>query len=153
MPNKFTLFYIILIVAVNYGFSIVPLIPVMGEMFPPMSIVVGLIFVARDFAQREIGHKIIPAMLVAGAISYFMASPFIAIASVSAFLVSEFVDWGVYSFTKKPFNQRILLSSAIGTPVDSALFLYLIGHFSITAVVLMTVSKMIGALVVWRMVK
>tara|TARA_R110000824_G_scaffold153801_1_gene325512 strand:- start:981 stop:1442 length:462 start_codon:yes stop_codon:yes gene_type:complete len=153
MPNKFTLFYIILIVAVNYGFSIVPLIPVMGEMFPPMSIVVGLIFVARDFAQREIGHKIIPAMLVAGAISYFMASPFIAIASVSAFLVSEFVDWGVYSFTKKPFNQRILLSSAIGTPVDSALFLYLIGHFSITAVVLMTVSKMIGALVVWRIVK
>ena len=153
MPNKFTLFYIILIVAVNYGFTIVPLIPVMGEMFPPMSIVVGLIFVARDFAQREIGHKIIPAMLVAGAISYFMASPFIAIASVSAFLVSEFVDWGVYSFTKKPFNQRILLSSAIGTPIDSALFLYLIGHFSITAVVLMTVSKMIGALVVWRMVK
>ena len=61
MPNKFTLFYIILIVAVNYGFTIVPLIPVMGEMFPPMSIVVGLIFVARDFAQREIGHKIIPA--------------------------------------------------------------------------------------------
>ena len=60
MPNKFTLFYIILIVAVNYGFTIVPLIPVMGEMFPPMSIVVGLIFVARDFAQREIGHKIIP---------------------------------------------------------------------------------------------
>lgn len=149
-----TISYIILIVAVNYGFSVVPLLPTpWGDMFPPMSLVVGFIFVARDFAQREIGHKVILAMLVAGVISYFMASPYVAIASVTAFLISEFADWAVYSFTKKPFHQRVLLSSALGTPIDSAVFLAMIGHFTLTGVVMMTVAKMLGALVVWQMMR
>ncbi len=143
--------YIALIVAVNYGFSVVPMVALpWGEMFPPMSLVVGFIFVVRDYAQREIGHRVILAMLVAGVLSYFMASPFIALASVTAFLISEFADWAVYSFTKKPFHQRVLLSSALGTPIDSAVFLYLIGHFSVSGVALMTVSKMVGALIVWK---
>jgi hypothetical protein len=64
--NKYTISYIILIVLINIGFSFVPLVPVFGEMFPPLSLAVGLIFVARDFAQREIGHKVIGAMLIAG---------------------------------------------------------------------------------------
>ena len=148
-----TLSYIALIVAVNYGFSVVPLVPFLGEMFPPMSLAVGLIFVLRDYAQREIGHRVILAMLIAGVLSYFMADPFIAVASVAAFLVSEFADWAVYSFTKKPFHQRILLSSGLGTPIDSVVFLTLIGHFSVTGAALMTVSKMIGALVVWQIVR
>ena len=69
MSFKNTIAYIILIIAVNYGFSVVPLVPIFGEMFPLMSLVVGLIFVARDFAQREIGHKVIIAMLIAAAFS------------------------------------------------------------------------------------
>jgi len=145
-----TVLYIALIVAVNYGFSVVPLIPLpTGDMFPPMSLVVGFIFVARDYAQREIGHWVIAAMLFAGVISYFMASPAIALASVSAFLVSELADWAVYTWTKKPFRDRVLISSAVGTPLDSIVFLVLIGHFSIIAVLAMTASKMIGALAVW----
>jgi len=154
MAFRYTILYIILIVAVNYGFSVVPLVDVPGgEKWPPMSLVVGLVFIARDFAQREIGHKVIIAMLTAGVISYLMADPYVAFASVAAFLVSEFCDWAVYTFTGKPFSQRILLSSALGTPVDSVVFLALIGHFSITAVVLMTLSKMLGAVVVWWMVR
>tara|TARA_R110000822_G_scaffold65505_2_gene160285 strand:- start:75 stop:452 length:378 start_codon:yes stop_codon:yes gene_type:complete len=125
----------------------------MDVMFPPMSLAVGLIFVARDFAQREIGHKVIGAMIVAGAISYFMADPYVAIASVAAFAISEAADWGIYTFTKKPFKQRILLSSLVSTPLDSVVFLAIIGHLSFTGVVLMTLSKMVGAVVVWRMVK
>jgi uncharacterized PurR-regulated membrane protein YhhQ (DUF165 family) len=148
---KFTLGYIVLIVLVNWGFTVVPLIPILGEMFPPMSLVVGLIFVARDFAQREIQHKVIIAMLVAAALSYIMASPFVAVASLAAFLVSEFADWGVYTWIKKPFAERILISSAVSTPLDSAVFLGMIGHFSLTGAVLMTIAKMIGALIVWRL--
>lgn len=148
-----TLIYILLIVGVNYGFSVTPLIPIFGEMFPPMSLLVGFIFVARDYAQKEIGHKVIGAMLAAAALSYFMASPFVALASLAAFLISEFADWGIYTWTKKPFAQRILISSAVSTPIDSVVFLAMIGHFSVTGVVIMTLSKMIGALVVWRIVK
>ena len=152
MKFNFTAFYIILIVLVNWGFTVVPLIPILGEMFPPMSLAVGLIFVLRDFAQREIGHKVIGAMLIGGLLSYFMADPFVAIASVTAFLISESADWAVYTWTKKPFAQRILISSMVSTPIASAVFLAMIGHFSILAVVLMTISKMIGALIVWKIV-
>jgi|TARA_R110000765_G_scaffold423885_1_gene533467 uncharacterized PurR-regulated membrane protein YhhQ (DUF165 family) len=151
--KPWTIAYVALIVLINIGFSVVPLVPVFGEMFPPLSLAVGLIFVARDYAQREIGHKVIIAMLVAGVLSYIMASPLVAVASLAAFLVSEFADWGVYTWIKKPFAERILISSAVSTPLDSAVFLGMIGHFSLTGVILMTVAKMAGALVVWWMLK
>jgi len=154
MAIRFTLLYVALIVLVNWGFTVVPLVPLPGgEMWPPMSLVVGLVFVARDYAQREIGHKVIIAMLVSAALSYVMANPFVAVASLSAFLISEFADWAVYSFTRRPFSQRVLLSSLIGTPLDSAVFLAIIGHFSLVGVVVMTLSKMLGALAVWWLVR
>jgi uncharacterized PurR-regulated membrane protein YhhQ (DUF165 family) len=124
-----------------------------GEKWPPMSLVVGFIFVARDFAQREIGHRVIIAMLIAAVLSYVMASPYVAVASLSAFLISEFADWAVYSFTGRPFSQRVLISSAIGTPLDSVVFLWAINHLSVSGVVAMTASKMLGALIVWRMMR
>jgi len=154
MPFRYTLVYIVLIVAVNYGFTVSPLVEMPGgDMWPPISLLVGFIFVARDFAQREIGHPVIIAMLIAGAISYVMADPFIAAASVAAFLISEFADWAVYSFTGRPFAQRVLLSSALSTPLDSVVFLGMIGQLSVAGVVAMTVSKMLGALVVWWMIR
>ena len=59
--------YVCLIVAVNYGFAVVPMIQLpTGDMFPPMSLVVGFIFVARDYAQRAVGHWVIVAMLAGG---------------------------------------------------------------------------------------
>ena len=154
MRFKYTALYIVLIVLVNWGFTVVPLVDLPGgEKWPPMSLIVGLIFVARDFAQREIGHRVIIAMLIAAALSYVMANPFVAVASLSAFLISEFADWAVYSFTRRPFSQRILLSSLIGTPLDSAVFLGVIGHLSVTGVIVMTASKMVGAFVVWWLVR
>lgn len=149
-----TLIYVLSIVAVNYGFSVVPMVPLPnGELWPPMSLVVGFIFVVRDFAQREIGHKVLFAMLVGGIISWFMATPAIAVASIAAFAISELTDWAVFSFTGYRFSQRILLSSLISTPIDSMVFLGLIGMFSISTVVIMTVSKMVGAFVVFLLVR
>ena len=151
---KYSLAYIALIVLVNWGFSVVPLLDLWtGEKWPPMSLIVGLIFVARDYAQREIGHRVIIAMLIAAALSYVMASPFVAVASLAAFLISEFADWAVYSFTKKPLHERILISSVISTPLDSAVFLAVINHLSWSGVIAMTVSKMIAALIVWQILR
>jgi uncharacterized PurR-regulated membrane protein YhhQ (DUF165 family) len=149
-----TLVYIALIVAVNWGFTVVPLVKMPGgEMWPPLSLAVGFIFVVRDFAQREIGHRVLLAMLVGAALSYVMAAPYVAVASAAAFLVSELVDWLVYTVTRRPLSERILYSSLLGTPVDSVVFLWGIGHLSVTGVVAMTVSKMLGALVVWRLIR
>ena len=75
----------------------------MGEMFPPMSLVVGLIFVARDYAQREIGHRVIVAMLFAGFFILGDGRSYVALASVVAFFISELIDWLVYSWTWQPF--------------------------------------------------
>ena len=144
--------YVVCIVLVNWGFTVVPLVELWnGEMWPPMSLVVGLIFVLRDYAQRAIGHKVVIAMLVGGVLSWWMANPYVAVASVSAFLISECVDWGVYTWTRRPFRDRVLLSSLLGTPIDSIVFLALIGHLSMIGVVAMTLSKMLAAFGIWWM--
>ncbi|MCH7487896.1 MAG: VUT family protein [Proteobacteria bacterium] len=154
MAFRYTILYVALIVAVNYGFTVAPLVALPGGgTWPPISLAVGFVFIARDYAQREVGHRVIIAMLAAGIISYFMASPFVAVASVAAFLISEFADWAVYSFTGRSFARRVLLSSAVGTPIDSAVFLALIGQFSVIGVLAMTASKMLGALLVWWMIR
>ena len=151
---KYTALYVAGIVAVNWAFTVVqPVTLPGGAMWPPVSLAVGLIFVLRDFAQREIGHWVLAAMLLGGLLSYWMADPFVAIASVAAFLVGEFADWAVYTVTKRPFAQRVLLSSALGTPIDSIVFLAMMGWLSVVGVVAMTIAKMVGALVVWYMVQ
>lgn len=154
MRYRFTALYILLIVLVNWSFTVVPLIRLPdGTMWPPVSLLVGFVFVVRDFAQREIGHRILVAMLIGVAVSYFMANPAIAYASAAAFLVSELADWAVYSFTGRPLSQRILLSSLLGTPIDSAIFLGGIGMLSPAGVASMTASKMLGALIVWWLIR
>lgn len=150
MPQGFwTTAYIGAVVAINWLFVVVPMVPVLGTMFPPVMLVVGFVFVFRDFAQREIGHWVVIAMLVAGGISYFMSAPVVALASVTAFLISEAIDWAVYTFTRKPLSQRILVSSAVAVPVDTIVFLQMVGFFDWTAVALVSAAKMLGALVFW----
>ena len=154
MRLKFTALYIALIVAVNYAFTQIPPITLPdGTVWPPVALIVGFVFVVRDFAQREIGHRVLLAMLAGAVLSYYMADPFVAIASAAAFAVSELADWAVYSFTGRPLSQRILYSSALGAPIDSAAFLGGIGLLSATGVAAMTLSKMAGALLVWWMVR
>ncbi|MDR2825715.1 MAG: VUT family protein [Deltaproteobacteria bacterium] len=147
---RYALLYIFTIVLVNYAFTIVPIFFLPGgEAWSPVALVVGFIFVIRDFAQKEIGHNVLLAMLMGGVISWFMADPTLAMASICAFLVGELLDWTVYSFTRKPFSQRVLLSSLLGAPLDSAVFMLMIGLFSIPSVVMMTISKLLGALLVF----
>ena len=149
----FTFLYVASIVFVNWAFSVVPVLHLPGgELWSPVALVVGFTFVLRDFAQRSIGHGVLPAMFVGGIISWFMATPQIALASVCAFALGESFDWLMYTVTKRPFSQRILLSSLIGTPIDSLAFLLLIGAASLPGVLVMTLSKMVGAFFVfWLM--
>ena len=145
----FSTLYLVSMVLVNVGFAYVPLI----HGWPPMSLAVGLVFVLRDFAQREIGHRVILLMLAGAVLSYFMASPAIAFASCAAYLVGESVDWAIYTWSRRELPERVLLSSLVGTPLDSAVFLLLIGFFSWGGVVLMTLSKMLGAVAVFVWLK
>ena len=146
--------YILLILCINVAFAYTPLIQLPGgELWPPLSLAVGFVFVVRDYAQQRVGHHILWAMLLGCALSWFFASPELAIASAAAFAVGELADWAVFTFTKKPFSQRILLSSLLGTPLDSLVFLTLVGIATPVALVTMTLSKLIGALIVYLLVK
>ena len=147
---RYVFLYVFTVVLVNFAFDKVPLLTLPGgELWSPVALVVGFVFVIRDYAQRDIGHYVLPAMFLGGFISWLMASPTVALASVCAFLTGEFVDWAVYTITGKPFSQRMLFSSALSTPLDSIVFLSMIDLFSMPSVIVMTLSKMIGSVIVF----
>jgi uncharacterized PurR-regulated membrane protein YhhQ (DUF165 family) len=140
---KFIAIYIIVIMLTNFGFAYVPLIDLGFGLFSPMAIVAGAVFVARDFAQRAAGHYVLAAMLVGCALSFFMADPYVAIASLLAFGTSELVDWLIYTLTKKPFHKRVLISSAVATPIDTLVFLSFIDILTPGTFVLMVIAKIL----------
>ena len=91
LRTMFSLFtYIALIVGVNYAFAVTPLVQLPnGDLWPPASLIVGFVFVVRDFAQRRVGHHILWAMLAGCVVSWYMATPQLAVASAVAFAVGE----------------------------------------------------------------
>jgi queuosine precursor transporter len=117
------------------------------------NVIVGLVFVLRDYAQREIGHKVLLATVLAGIPVWYFAGPGLAIASMVAFALSELTDWAVYSFTKRPLQNRILLSSMIAVPVDTLAFQHLAGYLTPAAFVTEVLSKALGVAVVWYLLR
>jgi queuosine precursor transporter len=117
------------------------------------NVIVGFVFVLRDYVQREIGHKVLLATLLAGLPVWYFAGPGLAIASLTAFVLSEMTDWSVYSFTKRPLQNRILLSSLIAVPVDTIAFQYLAGYLTPAAFLTEVASKAIGVAIVWYLFK
>jgi queuosine precursor transporter len=146
---KYSIAYIVLIVLLNTLFTLIPLSNMLGCEISPMDWTVGVVYVLRDFAQRELQHKVIFAMLFGSVLSYFLADATIAIASISAFLIAEFIDWTVYTFTRRSLSQRILWSASLSTPVDSSVFLAVIHQFNGLAVIILSLAKMIGVFAVW----
>ena len=145
--------YVASIVLVNWLFEALPIVETPLGAWPPASLVVGFVLILRDLAQREVGHYVLIAMLAAGVITYVMVDPFIALASVAAFLVSETADWLVYTLTNRPLRDRILASSAISSPLDSLVFLGLIGFLSPASFILQSLSKFAGAVVTWAVLR
>lgn len=146
-------FYIVSIVLVNWLFvAVAPWPTVLGDLYLA-NIVVGFVFVLRDYGQRQVGHKILLATLVAGIITYFMVDPAIALASITAFILSEMTDWAIYSFTKRPLQQRILLSSLVAVPLDTLAFQYLANYLTPAAFTTEVLSKALGVFMVWYLLK
>ena len=123
--------YVLSVVLVNWAFAVLPLIPTPLGPLSAGSFLIGAIFIVRDFAQREIGHRVLLATLAGIGISYAMASPQVATASAMAFAASELIDWAVFSVAKdRSFRQRVAMSHAVSVPVDTAVFLWGIGFLS-----------------------
>lgn len=132
----------------------------------PLTLVTGLVFVIRDFVQREMKQLVLVAMALALLWSMYYAWIVIVIASGLAFFVSEFFDWLLFTFTKYRLSQRILLSSAVAAPIDTTIFLYgadlakqiRLGleagnTFTVANWIVFVIGKMIGAVVVSYMIR
>lgn len=175
--------YVAVIPFLNWSFGTVPNIefvngPAINLIWPgdsrtdgslllhPLTMVTGLVFVLRDFVQREMGHKVLILMGVAIAWSFYYAWPVIAIASGLAFAISEFADWLLFTFTKYRLSTRIVLSSALAVPLDTTVFLYgaalarqmefgepIDATFNLANWVVFVIGKMVGAVVVSYMIR
>jgi uncharacterized PurR-regulated membrane protein YhhQ (DUF165 family) len=135
--------YVGSVTAINVAFAYAP------QYEWAWAMAVGFIFVARDYCQRQMGHWVVLPMLVGIALSYLLATPFVAFASAAAFAISESTDWLVFTFTKRPLRDRVLWSCAASSPVDSAVFLHIIGILSLKLFLISVTSKMLAGLVVW----
>ena len=117
-------------------------------MFPAGAVCIGLTFSARDFLQKKYGKwGAWIWMLIATGITVLFNRK-IALASGTAFLVAEGMDWLIYTVTKKPFTQRIILSNLIGTPLDSLIFVTMAFGFLWPAIWGQTLVKFLSSLIV-----
>lgn len=117
------------------------------------NVIVGFVFVLRDYAQREIGHKVLIATALAAIPVYWLAGPGLTVASLTAFALSEAMDWAVYSFTKRPLQNRILLSAMLSVPVDTLAFQHLAGYLTPAAFLTEVLSKAVGVFALWLMLR
>lgn len=103
-------------------------IPVWPGINAPSGVLwVGLALSLRDATQEQLGRRWTVAAILVGAALSALLSPSLAVASGVAFLVSEGVDFAVYT----PLRERgrwlmaVALSNTVGLVVDSILFLTL----------------------------
>ncbi len=137
------------VVLINVIYIHMPYWNIAGSPFSTGDMIVGAIYIFRDFAQREIKHKVLIAMLIAGIISYFLASPAMAIASICAFTVAELTDWSIFTLTKKTLSKRLLLSAAISAPIDSVVFMAIYHPLTWPNVLVLSASKIFGVFIIW----
>ncbi|ESQ86893.1 hypothetical protein ABAC460_21995 [Asticcacaulis sp. AC460] len=153
--TPWTYLYLFLIPFINWCFAAVPQVALPdGGSWTPMAIVTGLVLVVRDFAQREISHWIIGALVIGLALSFLTSDPAVALASTCAFAVSELVDWAVYTFIKRPLSERVAISTALSAPLDSVVFYAIAsttipGIFNIWSLASSVASKLAGVAIVY----
>lgn len=173
--------YVAVIPFLNWSFGNVPNIEFAGDvsllwpgqdksegsiLLHPLALITGLVFVLRDFVQREMGHRVLILMAAAIAWSFYYSWPVIAIASGLAFAISETTDWLLFTFTKYRLSTRILLSSACAVPIDTTVFLYgaalarnmefgepMEWTFNIPNWIVFVIGKMIGAILVSYLIR
>lgn len=116
----------------NVGTTCVPagpcLVPVgFGLMAPSGVLLIGIALVLRDLVHRDLGARWAAAGVAAGsALSFSIAPPELALASLVAFAVSEALDQAVYTpLRRRRLVLAVVASGIAGAVADSALFLWL----------------------------
>jgi len=118
------------ILAANYVTTEYGMVPVgFGLIATAGTYFAGLAFILRDSVQDAAGKAWTVGLIIIGAgLSYLVSDPFIALASGVAFLASETADLAVYTpLRRRGYVRAALASNAVGTLVDTVLFLWIAG--------------------------
>jgi uncharacterized PurR-regulated membrane protein YhhQ (DUF165 family) len=112
-------------VCVPKGPCLVPVAP--GVMAPSGVLMVGAALVLRDLVQRRLGVEFgIGAIIAGAALSAGLAPASLVLASATAFLLSEFADFAVYTpLARRRLVAAVVASSVAGLVLDSIVFLSL----------------------------
>jgi uncharacterized PurR-regulated membrane protein YhhQ (DUF165 family) len=142
--------YVGLMILVNWMYGALPMVTTPWGPWSWGSLVVGAVFIARDYAQRAVGARwVLLPMAVGLALSCWAAPREIVLWSGLAFAASEGVEWLIFTLTRKPFRERVLLSVGVAVPIDSAIFLGGIGGLSTAQFVVMCLSKFLALAWIW----
>ena len=97
--------------------------------------------VKRAFPGRE--------WIIARRLIHTTSDPSIALASATAFAVSECIDWLVFSITRRPLHDRLWISSALSIPLDTFIFFGMIDALTPGVILTALGSKFAGVTAVW----
>jgi uncharacterized PurR-regulated membrane protein YhhQ (DUF165 family) len=99
-----------------------------GLMAPSGTYAASLVLVLRDLLQRAAGRAWSLIVIVPGVVITAFMSPQLALASGTAFALSELADFAVYTpLQRRGLGWAVLLSATVGNLVDSTVFLALAG--------------------------
>ena len=121
--------FVVTVAAANWALATFGIVPIGFGLTAPAGVYfAGLAFTLRDLIH-EFGGRfwILSAIVVGATLSGLLedAQRF-ALASGTAFLLSELSDWAIYApLRRKGWALAIAASNVVGLVVDSALFLWL----------------------------
>lgn len=89
----------------------------------------GFALLSRDFVHRYLGlPAVLTGILIGLFLSWFLATPALAMASATAFLIAEVADLLVFLWIRpRGFVRAALASNVVSAPVDTVLFLWIAG--------------------------
>lgn len=122
--------YVACVVAANVLTEHLGLVPIgFGLLVTAGTFAAGGCLLVRNLGQDALGRGRILALMSAGiGLSWWLASPALAVASAVAFALSEVADMGVYTRLRRSGRAVALPCAAIvGAVIDSLVFLRLAG--------------------------
>lgn len=133
-----------------------------GLIVPAGVFMIAPIFTLRDEIHRNSGAKtVVKLIFIASAISYLVSILIgssllgkITIASVLAFLVSEYADTFVYHLIRKEtWMQRVIKSNLVSALLDSVIFIWMAFGFILPLILGQYIVKMAISIVVGYLLK
>ncbi len=124
------------------------LVTLCGITFPAGAVAIGLTFTARDFVQKRWGKLGCWGWMIAASIITVAFNWKLALASISAFIIAESIDWLIYTYAPLTFRGRIIASNLVSTPLDSIVFVLLAFGPIWPAIWGQTIVKLLSSMIV-----